>query len=140
MSEPGECNLSKAVCRITIDLVQAMALEREFLKAQLQERDQDISRLREQRVETSSTTGRPPNTHQPDPALRERSETTYLRIIGGLLMLLLERSTSGQQHRTFTTQESIISALVDQYGTLPGISERTLLAKFAAAKRALTRD
>ena len=35
MSEPGECNLSKAVYTITIDLVQAMALEREFLKAQL---------------------------------------------------------------------------------------------------------
>ena len=137
MCDRGECNLSKAVCTVTIDLVQALALERDLLREQIQQRDRDIAMLRSQSDDAPERHARP---QRADRALSERSETTYLNIIGGLLTLLLERSQSAQSHARFTTQESVISALVEQYGHRPGISERTLLAKFAAAKRSLSRD
>lgn len=137
MCDRGECNLSKTICTVTIDVVQALALERDSLKEQIHQRDRDIAMLRSQRDSVSERNTRP---HRAGSVLSERSETTYLNIIGGLLTLLLERSQSAQSHARFTTQESVISALVEQYGRLPGISERTLLAKFAAAKRSLSRD
>lgn len=140
MTDEGESNLSKAICTITIDLVQALALERGALKEQIQQRDRDIAMLRGESESASQPHGRPSRPDRSEGALSERSETTYLHIIGGLLTLLLERSPSGQSRSSFATQESVVSALVERYGTLAGISERTLLAKFAAAKRALTRD
>jgi len=137
MCERGDCNLSKAICTVTIDVVQALALERDSLKEQIRQRDRDIAMLRGQH---DSASGRESRTHRSDSVLSERSEATYLHIIGGLLMLLLGRSPSGKPYSSFTTQESVINALVEQHGTLAGISERTLLAKFAAAKRTLIRD
>jgi len=137
MCERRDCNLSKTICTVTIDVVQALALERDSLRQQIQQRDREIETLRREREGAAE---RHAQNHRADGVLSERSETTYLNIIGALLMLLLTRGTSGQTSLSFTTQDSIISALVDRYGKLPGISERTLLAKFAAAKRAVNRD
>ena len=137
MCDRGECNLSKAVCTVTIDLVQALALERDSLKEQIRQRDRDIVMLRSQSDDVPERHAR---SQRADRAPSERSETTYLHIIGGLLTLVLERSPSAHPHSRFTTQESVISALVEQYGSLAGISERTLLAKFAAARRSLSCD
>lgn len=133
----GDCNLSKTICTVTIDVVQALALERDSLKQQIQQRDREIEILRGQRDNASE---RHTREQRADGVLSERSETTYLHIVGALLMLLLTRSNTGQSSSSYVTQESIIGALVERYGKLPGISERTLLAKFAAAKRALNRD
>jgi hypothetical protein len=137
MCSREDCNLSKTICTVTIDVVQALALERDSLKQQIQQRDREIEILRAQRDTAPERNARD---RRADGVLNERSETTYLHIVGALLMLLLTRGTNGQSHSSYATQESIIGALVERYGKLPGISERTLLAKFAAAKRALNRD
>jgi hypothetical protein len=65
---------------------------------------------------------------------------TYLHIVGGLLTLLLGRTPSGQPYSRFQTQESIISAMIAHHGNKLGIAERTLEAKFAAARRTLDRS
>lgn len=70
--------------------------------------------------------------------LNSRAETTYLNIIGALLTLLLGHSPGGIRYSVFNTLESVISALIAHHTGRPGITERTLWAKFADAKRQLS--
>ncbi|RUS67786.1 hypothetical protein CUZ56_00263 [Saezia sanguinis] len=65
--------------------------------------------------------------------LKERSESTYLSIIGAMLDILVSNIPAH-----FTSQESIIDTLLTQYPGYPGLSERTLKSKFAAAKRKIS--
>lgn len=67
----------------------------------------------------------------------ERSETTYLNIIGGLLALMLGKSPAGKAQSVFDNQGAIIAALIAHHKGKPGIASRTLEEKFAAAKRSL---
>ena len=71
-------------------------------------------------------------------APRERAETTYLNIIGAMLGLMLGKSPAGKSYSVFENQSAIISVLLGHNTNTPGISERTLDEKFAAAKRSLT--
>jgi len=70
--------------------------------------------------------------------LGKRAESTYLNIIGAMLDLMLSKSPGGQPYSTFASQDAIISALLAHHEGKPGIAERTLEAKFAAARRNLT--
>ncbi|VVM54151.1 hypothetical protein [Pseudomonas fluorescens] len=72
--------------------------------------------------------------------LAGRAETTYLNIIGALLTLLLGHSPSGNRYSAFNTLESVIQALIAHHSGRPGITERTLWAKFAEAKRQLNTE
>ena len=72
-----------------------------------------------------------------DKPLTKRAETTYLNIIGALLDLLLGKSPSGKPYSVFESQNAIIEMLLTHHGGKPGIAERTLAEKFAAAKRSL---
>lgn len=73
-----------------------------------------------------------------DKPLASRAETTYLNIIGGLLALMLGKSPAGNPQSVFDNQAAIISALLGHHADKPGIAQRTLEEKFAAAKRSLT--
>lgn len=73
-----------------------------------------------------------------DKPLASRAETTYLNIIGGLLALMLGKSPAGNPQSVFDNQAAIISALLAHHADKPGIAQRTLEEKFAAAKRSLT--
>jgi len=68
----------------------------------------------------------------PSEDLKERSERTYLSIIGGMLDILVNNKV-----RMIPNQESIIDALVTYFPGHPGLSERTLRSKFSAAKRVI---
>lgn len=121
---------------ITFDMVQALVLERDALKLQIEQRDREIQNLRKRRsVAQRKIEGTTPDTY--GGTLSFRSETTYLHIVGALLQLLLERTPSGQRYSSFTTQEAIISAITAHHGERLGISKSTLEAKFAAARRTL---
>ena len=72
-----------------------------------------------------------------DKPLTQRAETTYLNIIGALLDLMLGKSPSGKPYSEFRSQEAIIDTLLAHHKGKPGIAERTLAEKFAAAKRSL---
>lgn len=117
---------------ISLEAVQALFVEREGLRLHLAHREEGIKQLREQlrTLEKSSESGTP---------LSPRGETTYLHILGALLTLLLGSSPSGQRYSSFASQEAIISALIAHHGDRLGIAERTLQAKFAAARRALAK-
>lgn len=66
-----------------------------------------------------------------------RSESTYLNIIGGLLSLLLGKSPSGTAYSSFRNMDAVVSALLAHHEGRPGLSERTLWAKLAQARRHL---
>lgn len=73
-------------------------------------------------------------------ALSDREQTTYLNIIGALVELLLGTSGTGKRYSPFDSQASIIEVLLTSHPGKPGISQRGLEAKFAAAKRSLNSE
>lgn len=121
---------------ISVQTLQVLWLERHALKVRIEEREKELQQLRQQlRTPMKPAT----EAGASDGMLSERGETTYLNIVGGLLTLLLGTSPSGQPYSSFKSQEAIISALVALHGERLGIAQRTLEAKFAAAKRALAK-
>lgn len=117
---------------INLDNLQALLIDREALKLRLTELEQSFKALHDQHRLLSEKANCGAGQ---DNALSPRGESTYLSIVGGLLTLLLGKSPSGKRYSSFDTTESIISALLAYYPGRPGISERTLWAKFSAAKR-----
>ena len=66
-----------------------------------------------------------------------RAETTYLNIIGAMLDLMVNQSPGGQPYSILSSQSAVISAMLAHHSGKPGISQRTLEDKFAAANREL---
>jgi len=117
---------------ITLEAGNALLVEREALKTQLEQCRRQLHTLQEQQKRQ----GQAPPTCTFCP-LSDRAEGTYLHIIGAMLALMLGRSPSGTPYSSFNSQEAITSALIAHHGELMGISERTLQAKFAQARRKL---
>lgn len=114
-----------------------LVMDREALKLQLADKVQAWDALYEQ-FQTLSQEHQARTEHEKRSGMPgARSESTYLNIVGGLLTLLLGKSPNGVPYSSLETLESVISALVAHYGDKSGISERTLWAKFSAAKRHL---
>jgi hypothetical protein len=67
----------------------------------------------------------------------QRSQKAYLCLIGALVNLVLGHTPSGKPYSSFTSQSSIISALMAHNRNKSGFSQRTLEEKFAAAKRSM---
>nr|VFJ69028.1 MAG: hypothetical protein BECKDK2373B_GA0170837_12312 [Candidatus Kentron sp. DK] len=67
----------------------------------------------------------------------ERSEKTYLNIIGGLVALMLGKSGVGKKPSVFRTQEVIIGKLLDDYESIKGISKSNLDTIMAKANDTL---
>lgn len=117
---------------IGIDTIQTLLAEREALKVRLAERERSFAILHE---EHQSLCKQAERRDVMDSEVSPRGKATYLNIVGGLLTLLLGKSPSGKPYSSFKTVEAVISALLAHHEGCPGISERTLWAKFTAAKR-----
>lgn len=122
---------------ISVDAMHALLMDREALKLQLANRTEAWDTLHAQFLKLSqeheAQAARERQNGQPG----SRSEATYLNIVGGMLTLLLGRSPSGVPYSSFETLDAVISTLIAHHGDRSGISERTLAAKFAAARRHL---
>jgi hypothetical protein len=120
---------------ISIDAMGALLAEREAIKARLAEHLHVFDALRSEHealVKThAACTAKAERANTPGP----RSESTYLNIIGGLLTLLLGTSPGGRPYSSFQNMDAIISALLAHHAGRPGMSERTLWAKLAQARR-----
>ena len=120
---------------ISMEVVQAILMDREALKIQLADRLKAWDALHTEFQTLSATHASREANDKQTGQLGPRSESTYLNIVGGLLTLLLGKSPGGNPYSSFENLDSIISALIAHYGDRPGISERTLWSKLAAAKR-----
>lgn len=72
-------------------------------------------------------------------SLSERSEISYQHIIAALIQTLLGSSPAGKPNSVFSSQAAIVDSITAHYPNIPGLSKRSLDAKFAAARRRLSR-
>ncbi|MNQ75169.1 hypothetical protein D3C85_899540 [compost metagenome] len=108
----------------------ALLRERDTLQRQLQDVEADLQSLGLEQESLKSlvhTQGQ----------LSERSEHTYLQIIGALLNTVLDSSPAGKPLSVFKSQAAIVDAVTARHNDIPGLSKRTLDKKFAAANRTL---
>lgn len=124
---------------VNSDTIQALLSSRTALIQQLTDRNEAWEDLRQQfeALTRECETQRQACLRQTQP--NPRSESTYLGIVGGLLGLLLGQSPAGKPYSSFKSMEAIIDALMAHHPGQPGMSERTLWAKLAQAKRHLER-
>ncbi|ELF6204788.1 TPA: hypothetical protein QEM76_003024 [Pseudomonas putida] len=120
---------------ITLETGQAMLIERQALKTELDQCRRQLQDLRESHSNLMKQASITPACNQCP--ITDRAEATYHNIIGGMLELMLGKSPSGVSYSSFNTQESIVSALIANHGGAMGITERTLNGKFAIARRKL---
>lgn len=67
-------------------------------------------------------------------SVSDRSEKTYLNIIGVMLSAFLAKSKNGDNMSIFADQAALINYFLNHHSELQGISKRTLEKKFAKAK------
>lgn len=110
--------------------IQLCKIEQERLHDQLMESQKSISFLLKKNSNLSAKLR-----HSAKPS--ERSERNYLRLIGALINLMLGKSPGSKPYSSFTSQASIISALMAHNRNKPGFSQRNLEDKFSAANRSI---
>jgi hypothetical protein len=122
---------------VSMEALNVLMADREVTKLRLAQLSQSNRKLRTEHKSLAkkyaTCTARTMESREPG----QRSESTYLKIIGGLLTLLLGSAPSGAPYSSFRSLGAIISALLAHYKGLPGLSERTLSSKFAQARRHL---
>jgi hypothetical protein len=121
---------------INKDAYQALQAERDGLRARIEKAADEYRKLRVERDELITEIEKLNEQIKPVKDLGLRAETTYLNIIGGLVALFLMKSPAGKPHSVFSTQSALIDQLMANFKK-PGITERTLQEKFAAAKKSL---
>ena len=67
----------------------------------------------------------------------ERSETTYLNTIAGLVRLLTASQVQDLAGARYDSEAAVIQALLEAFPSKHGLSQRTLQERFAAANRSL---
>jgi hypothetical protein len=121
-----------------MDVLQLLLAERDSLRVKVDYRERELAEL-QLKAATGHRVQRSARDPQPSSdGISARAETTYLHIIGALIDVVLGHSPSGQPYSRFKTQDAIVSVMLAQHGRRLGISERTLHAKFAAARRQLS--
>lgn len=122
---------------INVDAFRALQADRDSLRTQLQKVQTDnenlgyqVAALQKQIsvLEAKDKAGTEPS---------ERSEKTYLNIIGGLLALLLGKSPTGKPQSVFENQSAVISALLGHYGHVKGMGDSNLEKTLAQANKTL---
>lgn len=68
----------------------------------------------------------------------DRSETTYLNIIGSLVYLMLSESPSKQKLSVFKSQSAIIDSIISHYPNTYGLTKRNIEQKFSEANKQLS--
>ncbi|MGY1917390.1 hypothetical protein ACW9IF_00520 [Pseudomonas tolaasii] len=69
--------------------------------------------------------------------LDDQSKTSYLKVIGALVDIMLGSSEAGRRHSIFDSQASIVDSITAHYSGITGLSKRSLDEKFAAGRRIL---
>lgn len=68
----------------------------------------------------------------------DRSETTYLNIIGSLVYLMLSESPSKKKLSVFKSQSAIIDSIISHYPNTYGLTKRNIEQKFSEANKQLS--
>lgn len=127
----------QAISPYTVDMYRSLLVEIEICKTQHERSQTTLLKVQTEKDallrENIALTSKLRQAREPS----ERSERTYLRLVGALINLLLGKSPSRKPYSAFTSQASIISALMAHNRNKPGFTQRTLENKFSAAKRSI---
>jgi hypothetical protein len=122
---------------INTDTYLVLMADRDALVTQLEDLKTERQRLLHEKEELTqvnqSLVAMTENMRVPS----ERSETTYLNIIGAMMDLMLGHSPGGRPYSVFSSQAAIIDALLAHHEGKTGIATRTLEGKFAKARESL---
>lgn len=121
---------------VSLHSVQTLLADREALKVELADHERAEATLRSQLQALSAE--RDSLAKQYGTPLGPRAESTYLNIVGGLLDLLVGKSPGGNPYSSFRSVEAVVNAMLAHHSGRPGMSERTLRAKFTAARHHLS--
>ncbi|QGX90918.1 protein kinase [Tatumella sp. TA1] len=125
---------------ITVEVYQTLLADRDHLQVRIKKAE-DVFREQRERIESlerdKAALQRDIDRLPTNTLIDQRSEVTYLNIIGGLLEIMLGRTPSGAKHSIYSSQSSIISALLSRFKNVPGISDRTLQGKFSEANKSV---
>lgn len=116
---------------ISADSFRALQADRDALKARIDKAIEAYQTLRQERDRIDGERASLAAMVEKMNAPGARAETTYLNIIGALVELI-QTPKPGRD-----SDKAVIDELVLNYSDKPGIKERTLQEKFAAAKRSL---
>jgi hypothetical protein len=123
--------------QLSRDSAHILMMDREALKIQLTEQLKAYETLQADFQALSAAYNAREAEDKKSKDVGERSESTYLNIIGGLLTLLLGKAPDGKPYSSFRSQDAIIDAVMGHYRGRDGISISTLCHKFAEANRHL---
>ena len=127
----------QAISPYAVDMYRSLLVEIEICKTQYERSQTTLLKVQTERDallrENIALMSKQRQAREPS----ERSERTYLRLVGALINLLLGKTPSRKPYSSFTSQASIISALMAHNRNKPGFTQRTLENKFAAAKRSI---
>jgi hypothetical protein len=125
----------QAVSPHTIEVYKALLVELDICKAERERTRGLLKDLTEECDSLRRENGKLIMLRHSAKEPNERSERSYLSLIGALINLLLGKSPSGKSYSSFISQASIISVLTARNEGKPGFNKRTLEERFAAAKR-----
>lgn len=119
---------------ISVETFLALKAEHDRLEKRLIKQKRRCKRLQGQKKSLKAHCHQLEETQQHRP-LGERAETTYLNIIAALMELLLPSPGDSSPAPRFRRQADVIEALLARHEGKPGLSQRTLQAKLAAANQ-----
>lgn len=122
---------------INAESFRALQADRDALKTRVEKAKDEYLKLRVERDEILAEKNALAEQIQNPKNPGQRSETTYLNIIGAMVDLFMAKTPAGKSCSVFNSRSAVIDALVAANGNKPGISKRGLEEKFAAAKRSL---
>lgn len=127
----------KTHAAINADTFLALQADRDAARAELEKAkasaDKTLLEMNELRGERDSLKSMVEKRNPP----AERSEKTYLNIIGGLLAIMLDKSPSGNRQSIFEDQAAIVSVMLGHYGHIRGMGDSNLEKIMAAANKTL---
>ncbi|WP_126979490.1 hypothetical protein [Saezia sanguinis] len=116
---------------IDTESISMLLMERDTLRSRILLYEEKLTELKRSLEKKQAPTDSSPI------RLHQRSESTYLSIIGALLWLILGSTPSGKPYSILKNLEAVITIILAQYKGYPGLSECNLRTKFAAAKKSL---
>lgn len=128
---------SKILYGNNINLVNALITENNALKALYENAKDHCENLELEAQALRRDNTKLTNLVHQNKKPNARNERAYLQLIGTLINLFLAKTPSGKPYSPFTSQASIISALMAHNRNKAGFSQRTLEEKFAAARRSI---
>nr|VFJ67603.1 MAG: hypothetical protein BECKDK2373C_GA0170839_11675 [Candidatus Kentron sp. DK] len=131
----------KAHAAINADSFRALQADRDAMKADLEKAKERLAKIKEERdsllSERDSLRHIVDNRQQAIGEPSERSERTYLNIIGGLVEQMLSDSPKGKKQSIFENQGAIISVMLGHYQHIKGMGDSNLEKIMAAANKTL---